>query len=248
MAGTHIGLASRPIRGRLVARLGELGFGALFSVVAATAFTLLVRTYAAQRGQGAPGLALGADSLARAVLIAVVVAGVVLIAASLASYGRSPYALFAEGGGDPRGVERVTRHPFFAGVALAAAAHVLLATHLVGTTLAAGFLVLVVVGAWHQDRKLLALRGRPYADYLRVTSAVPFAAIVAGRQRLVWRELPLGALAAGLVAAFVLRRVHETIFAAGGAWVVAVVVGGAALLTIEAAWRSRRRRPLVASR
>ena len=37
-AGTHIGLTTRRVRGALVARLGEGGFTALFSVVASVAF------------------------------------------------------------------------------------------------------------------------------------------------------------------------------------------------------------------
>jgi len=51
-------------------------------------------------------------------------------------------------------VERVTRHPFFVGVALLASAHLLLATRLVGTVFFAGLAALAILGAWHQDRKL----------------------------------------------------------------------------------------------
>src|SRR5439155_421072 len=95
------------------------------------------------------------------------------------------------------------------------------------------FTLLAVVGAWHQDGKLLRLRGEPYAAYLETTSIVPFAAIVGGRQRLVWGELSFGALALGVVLAVVLRTVHGSIFAHGGVWVIAVVVGGAALAGVQ---------------
>jgi len=47
---------------------------------------------------------------------------------------------------------------------------------------------------------------------------VPFGAIVAGRQRLAWSELSAGALVLGVVLAVVLRTVHGSIFAHGGAW------------------------------
>ena len=76
---------------------------------------------------------------------------------------------------------------------------------------------------------------------LATTSAVPFAAILARRQRLVWSELPLATIAAGLVAAAVLRRVHDDIFAHSGAWVVLAVVGGAALIGLVT-WLLDRRR------
>jgi hypothetical protein len=54
--GTHVGLATRAVRARLVARLGENGFIALYSTVAAASFIALVGTYAVVRDGGAPGL------------------------------------------------------------------------------------------------------------------------------------------------------------------------------------------------
>src|SRR5437016_3092708 len=150
-------------------------------------------------------------------------------------------ALFHQAVRAPRGIERVTRHALFVGVALLGAAHALLATRLVGTVLMGGLAVVAGAGAWHQDRKLLRQRGEPYAAYLEATSAVPFGAIVAGRQRLAWSELPAGALALGVVLSVVLRTVHGSIFAHGGGWVIAVVVGGAALLGVQSARRVRRR-------
>ena len=116
----------------------------------------------------------------------------------------------------------------------------LLATRLVGAVFAGGLALLAIAGARHQDAKLLRVRGRPYAEYLSATSAVPFAAILSGRQRLVWRELPLGALAAGLALAFTLRAVHGAIFAQHGTWVIAAVLGGAAIATLQS-WRRARR-------
>ena len=150
-------------------------------------------------------------------------------------------ALFNKTVRAPRGVERVTRHALFVGVALLGAGHALLATRLVGTVLMGGLAVVAVAGAWHQDRKLLRQRGEPYAAYLEATSTVPFGAIVAGRQRLAWQELPVGALALGVVLAVLLRTVHGSIFAHGGAWVIAAVLGAAALGGVQSARRVRRR-------
>src|SRR4030095_11369959 len=96
-----------------------------------------------------------------------------------------------------RGIEKITRHPFFAGVGLFALAHALLATRLAGTVFFGGLLLLVVVGSWHQDRKLLARRGAPYAAYLANTSAVPFAAVLSGRQQLNWSDVAARGVALG---------------------------------------------------
>jgi len=239
--GMHIGLATCRVRDGLVSRLGERGFLALFSLIAAVSFSVLVHYYTLHRFDGPPGLALGTVPALRWTLMAVVVAGIVLIAASLVVYPRLPMAVFNETVRAPRGIERVTRHASFVGLALLGAAHALLATRLVGTVLMGGLTVFAIAGAWHQDRKLLRQRGEPYAAYLEATSTVPFGAIVAGRQRLAWQELPVGALALGVVLAVLLRTVHGSIFAHGGAWVIAAVLGAAALGGVQSARRVRRR-------
>ena len=116
-AGTHIGLATRRLRAALVARLGEAGFTALFSVIASASFAAAIAYYAAHRTEGAPGLALANVPALRGALMAVTVTGIVLLSAGSVTYPGSPYDLFARTVRAPRGIERVTRHPFFAGVA-----------------------------------------------------------------------------------------------------------------------------------
>src|SRR2546427_543557 len=107
--GMPIGLATCRVRDGLVSRLGERGFLALFSLIAAVSFSVLVHYYTLHRFDGPPGLALGAVPALRWTLMAVVVVGVGLIAASLVVYPRSPLALFHKTGGAPPGLERATR-------------------------------------------------------------------------------------------------------------------------------------------
>jgi uncharacterized membrane protein len=237
---THVGLATRSVRAALAGRLGELGFTVLYFVIASASFAALAAYYAAHRFEGPAGLALGTQAELRWVLMAVTAAGVMLSAAGLAIYPRMPMALFDPLVREPRGVERITRHPFFAGTALAGLAHVLLATRLTGTIFAAGLVLLSVVGPLHQDRKLLARRGEPYRAYLAATSFVPFAAIAAGRQRLVMEEIPFRAAGYGLAIAVALRLGHELIFAHGGAWVIGALVGGGLIAGGQSALRARR--------
>ena len=61
---------------------------------------------------------------------------------------------------------RISRHCFFAGLTVFAVTHLLLATKLVGTVFFAGFALVAILGARHQDRKLLAKKGEPYAVQL----------------------------------------------------------------------------------
>jgi len=235
-AGTHIGLASGRVRGELVARLGALGFTLLFFLVAAVAFSLLVHYYAEHRLEGGPGPGLGTQPVFGWIASAVSGLGLVLVSGSVAAYPRSPMALFTEEVRPPYGLERVTRHPFFIGVALLAVAHALAATRLVGVVFFGGFALFTISGARHQDVKLRALRGPAYADYFAVTSTWPFAAVPSGRERIVWRELPAAALAMGLVFVLALRWVHDGILGHGGAWVIGTVVGAAGFATLRA-WR-----------
>ena len=165
-ASTHVTLATRPIRDPLVCRCGELGFNLVFSLVASVSFVLLVHYYALHRLDGPPGFALGRSEPLRLLLTAAIIVGIVLATAPLLSYQKSAYAVFGLSTPPTLGIERITRHPFFVGVSLFALAHALLATHLVGTVFAAGFAVFPMIGAWHQDRKLLARRGTTHGDYL----------------------------------------------------------------------------------
>src|SRR5262249_50479393 len=239
-AGTHIGLTTERVRGALVARLGEGGFRALFSVVASVTFAAAVVYYAAHRTEGAPGPALAVVPALRWTLMAIVVLGIVLVTAGSTAYPGSPYDMFCRTVRAPRGIERITRHPFFAGVALFSLAHALLATRLVGTVAFGGLALVAIVGIRHQDAKLLSRLGTPYADSLAQTSAVPLVAVFAARQRPIWRELPLGAAVAGGVLALALRMVHDSIFARGGAWVILTVIGSAGVFTLQS-WRRARR-------
>ena len=246
--GSHLGLATGPVRSRLVARFGERGFFAIFSGVAAISFALLAVWYADHRTDGPPGLALGAYPALRWPLVSILVLGLVFIIGGFARYTGGPYDVVdPDASRPPRGIERVTRHPFLVGVALFAGAHALLAPHLVGAVLMFSLAALACIGARHQDAKLRRRRGATFDDYLEHTSTLPFAAILAGRQRLAWRELPAGALVAGLALAVGLRSVHAQIFAHHGAWVILGTLGGA-LTIVAVSWARDRRRSVTIRR
>lgn len=244
---THLGLAWPPLRQRLIARLGKIGFAALFSVVAWLTVGLAITVYAARASEGPPGLALGANAAARAVLVATIVLGVVLMTGSFAAYPTSPYAMSPQPERGPRGLERVTRHPFFVGTALLGIAHALLATRAVGAVFMGILGVYSLVGARLQDDKLAVLRGDAYARFAAASSILPFAAIAAGRQRLVLSELPYRAMGVGVAIAFALRAVHDRIFADGGAWVIAALVIGPVLVLFNDRRRARRADRLAAT-
>jgi len=225
-AGTHIGLATRRVRAALVARLGEAGFTALFSTIASASFAAAVAYYAAHRAEAHRGSRSrtcrpcagrswphrdgdrpperGVGNLSRIAVRPLRTHG------PRAARDRARHAASVLRG--PRALRPRAR------------------TH--RDTLGGGGRVRRP-GARRdrrgpaQDVKLLARNGRSYGDYVAATSGLPLAAVLGGRQRLVWRELPLGALAAGLGIAAGLRVVHGSIFAHGGLWVIVTVIGAA---------------------
>jgi uncharacterized membrane protein len=233
-AGTHIGMTTSPIRTRLAERFGRWGFRSLHSIVASIAFSALVTGYSMLKDAGPPALGLAAEPLARAPLIAAIVAGVVLMIGALAprGYWESPFGAYTLEVRGPTGLARITRHPFFAGMVIVAASHMLLSTRLTGTVFFGGFLVLIIAGSIHQAARLRAVQGASYDRYLAETSAVPFLAILAGRQRLVWRELPWVMLALGLGVAVLIGYFHAGILAAYGAPIILAVVGGGWLIEL----------------
>jgi uncharacterized membrane protein len=240
-AGTHVGLATAPVRGALVRRLGERGFLAVFFGVASALFPVLVAFYADHRFEGPPGPALGDLGGVRGLLVSAVVAGMMLMAGTFApqGYWTSPSLPLTRRVRGPVGLERITRHPFFAGTVLVFGAHALLSRHLTGTVFSAGFVVLAVLGPMHQAHKLREKKGAAYASYLAQTSAVPFLAILQGRQQLVVSELPWMFLAVGALLAFLVGQGHEHVLAWHGAPLSIVVVGGSWLIGLITALRSR---------
>ncbi|MBI5506487.1 MAG: hypothetical protein HY899_16975 [Deltaproteobacteria bacterium] len=241
-AGTHIGMASAPARGPLAARFGDLGFQAVFSLVAALGFALLCYVYALAGNQGPAGLALGASAWLRWPLMAINVLGVVCVFGSLLDYPTSAYALSRAGRkSDPRGFERITRHGFAVGLALVGIAHALLAARLTGTVFFAALAVFGIVGSIHQDAKLRARNPALHGPYMEKSSLLPFAAILAGRNRLVLSELRPLAVALGVLGAWGLREMHPYIFSRGGLYVTGVVLAGAMIASAQDARRALRR-------
>jgi uncharacterized membrane protein len=188
----------------LVRWIGERAFVAMFSAVAALLMGVLAFVVAVHGGEGPPGAGLGRLPGVRIVLGLVSFAGATLAAAGTLNYMRSPMAVFRAKVRPAAGIERITRHPFFMGLAAYAIAHALLASTLAVAIYFAGYAVLAIGGAHLQDRKLTARHGDEYATYVARTSFLPFAGLL--RREPLWvrgeslvRQLASSMLIAGLV-------------------------------------------------
>jgi uncharacterized membrane protein len=174
--------------------------------------------------------------------------GAVLAVAGLMNYPQSPMAVLARRLRQPvdarrkplpapAAVERITRHPFFAGIALLMGAHMLLASYLAGAVFFGGFALLALSGMPMQDRKLLARHNDVYGNYLKETSAMPFAArqtTADPTPKAVWPKLLASFLGALLIAAL-----HPVWQIGNGATFAGLVTIGGLFAVAMQFWRSR---------
>lgn len=239
--GSHVVLSTQPIRKRLAARLGEAGFIFLYSSVAIVTFAALVHYVALHRLAEPQASLLVTIPPVRGALIALSVFGFSLFVTAVLVYPRLPMATFRHRVMPARGVQQVTRHPFFSGIAIWAAAHALLAPSTVSFVFFTGVVALSFVGGMHQDRRLIAELGEPYRAYVASTSFWPFVAVVTKRQRINWREQPWFGYGVGIGASLGLYEVHADIFNRGGVYVIAVVSIGSIIAILNS--RARARRP-----
>ena len=179
--GSHFVL-SHPLRAPLVARIGERGFLALYSLVAFATLGWLVWAFRAAPPT-TPWWPVG-DGLWAIVSAAMLVASVLLVG-SLVGNPALPT------GGEPvrapdaaRGVFAVTRHPMMWSFALWGLCHVAVMPTAANAVLAGSIVVLALVGAALQDRKKERLQPDVWPQWEVRTSYWPFAAIAAGRARL----------------------------------------------------------------
>lgn len=239
--GTHVGLTLAPVRARLARALGETGFIVFYSFVAIVTFGALTRYVALHRFDDPHAALLTSVPPVQGALLALSAFGFALFVAGVLMYPAMPMATFLHRVGTPHGVQRITRHPFFSGISIWAAAHALLAPSSVTLVYFVGFVLLGFAGGLHQDRRLAAELGEPYRAYAAATSFWPFVAIATKRQRISWREQPWIAYLVGVAASVGLYGVHEHIFDHGGAYVIAAVSLGSLVAMVNTRIRSARR-------
>jgi uncharacterized membrane protein len=237
--GTHIGLTMSPVRQRLARRLGDLGFIVVYSAVAIVTFAALVHYVALHRFAEPQASLLLTIPPVRGALIALSVIGFSLFITAVLVYPRLPMATFRHRITPARGVQQITRHPFFSGIAIWAAAHALLAPSGATFVFFCGLVVLAFVGGMHQDRRLVAELGDPYGAYVAATSFWPFVAVIAKRQEIRWRDQPWFGYGVGIGASLGLYHVHAHIFDHGGAYVVGFVSVGSIIALFNSRARAR---------
>ncbi|WP_426958517.1 NnrU family protein [Muricoccus radiodurans] len=205
--GLHVGIAGTAARAALVARLGEGGFRGAFSLASAVAITLLVLAWraASTTPLWVPPRALGWP------LLALMLAAFILFAGSLMTRNATSVGQDRALSAEPRGMIRITRHPMLWSFAIWAAVHVVGNGDSAAAVFFGAFLVTALVGMPSLDAKVAARDPAAWAGFAARTSVTPFAAVAAGRNRLVAREL-IAPAAVGLLAWAAMLHLHPVIF------------------------------------
>ncbi len=214
--GSHIIISSMPVRTFMISRIGILGFKAVYSVVALATFIPLCYFYFTHRHAGYmlynPGYLI--LLLAQFIMLFAII---VLLQALVTA---SPMTTMAELSGkvvrSGHGIQRVTRHPQNFAFGLFGLAHLLANPYVGDWIFFGGFIVYGIVSALHQDHRMRASGPAQVKQFIGDTSAVPFAAIISGKQRFTPGEYYPPSLAAAIVLFILLRLLHPILFGGFG--------------------------------
>lgn len=202
----HVGISGTRLRNAAVAQLGEGRFMLAFSIGSVVSIVLLVLAW-----QNAETTVLwSAPAWLRWVLAILMLPAFVLF---MASHKRNPTAVGNKGlGEEPRGIQRVTRHPMLMSFAIWAAVHVIGNGDTASLVFFGAFLVTAVAGMPSIDAKLARRHGEAWRGFAAKTSILPFGAILAGRNRLALAEIGWMPPVIGFVLWAALLHFHRGIF------------------------------------
>ena len=208
----HLLISGTPVRGAVVRIIGEGPYMGLFSLLSLVGLWWLVSSYGPAVQENV--IFWGSHTVTRVLAVPLQFAAFLLVVVGLLT--RNPTAVMQTAAVDdtPKGVLRVTRHPFLWGVAIFSFGH------LVNNGDAANFLffgslfALSLLGTVSIDRKRQAALGERWERFAMKTSNVPFAAIIDGRNRFVAEEFNLLHVTVAVSLFFATLALHEILFGA----------------------------------
>src|SRR5262250_1174311 len=180
--GIHPVISGSPLRGKIVALIGEGPFRGLFSLLSLVGIVWLSRAYSHAEYIPLWGKLYGFRPYA---LVLMLLAFFFVV---LAFTTPNPTAVGGEAllsGSEPaKGIQRITRHPFLWGVALWSFIHMIFNGDLASMIFFGSFFIVAIAGPFSIDRKRKRAFGDAWDRFASLTSNVPFLAIVEGRNAL----------------------------------------------------------------
>ncbi len=206
--GIHVGLAGTSLRGVAVRALGQRGFMIGFSLLSVASIIWLVQAYAAA---GTTPWWYAPNAL-RWCLVALMLPAFILVVAAYTQPNPTAVGQKLLANAEPRGIQRITRHPMMSGVCLWALIHIAGNGDSASTAFFGAFLLTAALGMPSIDAKLAVRDPAGWRRLAERTSVLPFGAILAGRNRLSLREIGWLAPLLGLLLWAAVLHFHQKLF------------------------------------
>jgi uncharacterized membrane protein len=182
----HLAISGTRVRDGITGAIGEGPYMGLFSLASVAVLLWLGLAYAHARSDPADVAYWTVTPVTRWIQLGLTFVAFLLVVPGLMT--PNPTSVRQEGALDKpdvvRGVLRVTRHPFLWGVAIWAAGHLMVNGDVASLILFGTLLVLAIAGTYSIDAKRRRALGDKWSAFAAQSSAIPFAAITQGRQRL----------------------------------------------------------------
>jgi len=208
----HLLVSGTALRGAIVTMIGEAPFMGLFSLASVAGLVWLGWAYGQARGTGPVFWDLG--SPAKHTAVALMLLAMLLVVPGLTT--PNPTSVKQEGALEKpnavQGMLRITRHPFLWGVAIWSVAHLLANGDLPSVILFGSMLALALFGTASIDAKRKRALGARWDAFAGQTSGVPFAAMLAGKQKLSLGEIGWWRLLLGVIVWAALLWGHPFLF------------------------------------
>src|SRR5262245_51758515 len=208
--GIHFAISGSPLRGKIVALIGEGPFRGVFSLLSLVGIIWLSRAYSHVEYIPLWGKVYALRPFALVVML-LAFFFVVLAFASPNPTAVGGEALLAEKDA-AKGIQRITRHPFLWGVALWSFTHLIMNGDLASVIFFGSFLILAVAGPFSIDRKRKQALGDSWNRFTALTSNVPFIAIIQGRNALKLTEIGWWRPLVAVIVYALLLYFHENLF------------------------------------
>ncbi len=192
----HLGVAGTRLRDVVVGRLGDKGYALVFSAASLFGIWWLVNSYKA-----APYVETwGPLEWWKPLAIALMAPAFLFAVIGITTPNPTAVAQEARLVEAPKGIVRITRHPFLVGVGLWALVHLVGNGDVASAVLFGAFAVVCVAGTVSIDAKRRRLLGAErWEPFAAQTSILPFVALAQGRTTLDWRQVLNWQLAAAVV-------------------------------------------------
>ena len=210
----HLLVAGTRLRDALTGRIGQTPYMGLFSLASVAGLAWLGFAFAAARHAPSNDVLWTVTPATRWLQLILQLLAMLLIVPGLAT--PNPTSVRQEATLQKvdvvKGMLRITRHPFLWGVAIWAVGHLIVDGDAASIVLFASMLALALFGTVSIDAKRRRALGKTWDAFAAQTSNLPFAAIVAGRQRLSLAEIGWWRIALAVALWALLAWAHPYLF------------------------------------